>query len=100
MTLLIWYGDRSITEMALLTGYHLLGVALAGFVYIATARVYGKRHTYILGTLVIIISSIWGGLSGKSYNSMVAARFFQVQHLLDELLRVTDSFVGSWTGAF
>jgi MFS family permease len=68
---------RSFTDIALLTGYHLLGVGLTGFIFVASARVYGKRHLYLLGTLIIIISSAWGGGSGTNYNSLMAARFFQ-----------------------
>lgn len=76
LTLTLHFGE-SFTKIALLTGWHLLGVGLAGFFFVASARVWGKRHLYLLGTVIIILSSIWGGASGKSYNSLVAARFFQ-----------------------
>ncbi|PSK57904.1 hypothetical protein B9Z65_9106 [Elsinoe australis] len=68
---------RNFTAIALLTGWHLLGVGLAGFVFVPSARVWGKRHLYILGTVVIIISSLWGGASGRNYKSLLAARVFQ-----------------------
>ena len=68
---------RSFTNVALLTGYHLLGVGVAGLVFVASARVWGKRHLYLLGTVIIIISSAWAGASGHNYNSLLAARFFQ-----------------------
>jgi MFS family permease len=68
---------RSFTNVALLTGYHLLGVGVAGFIFVASARVWGKRHLYLLGTVIIIISSVWAGASGHNYNSLLAARFFQ-----------------------
>ncbi|KAK5134286.1 hypothetical protein LTR08_006715 [Meristemomyces frigidus] len=71
------YFERSFTDIALLTGYHLLGVGLAGFIFVASAWVWGKRHLYLLGTVIIIISSAWGGASGHNYNSLLAARFFQ-----------------------
>ncbi|EMC91141.1 hypothetical protein BAUCODRAFT_80101 [Baudoinia panamericana UAMH 10762] len=71
------YFRRPFTDIALLTGYHLLGVGLAGFIFVASARVYGKRHLYLLGTVIIIISSAWGGGSGHNYRSLLAARFFQ-----------------------
>ena len=53
---------------------------------------WGKRHLYLIGTIIIIISSAWGGASGdgnaeatlvgvqrrkRLYNSLLAARFFQ-----------------------
>lgn len=105
ITLLVWYGGgHSITDMALLTGWHLLGVAIAGFFFVASARVWGKRHSFLVGTVIIIISSIWGGLSGKSYNSLVAARFFQVRlplHSSNEgPTQGTNDQAGCWTGAF
>ncbi|QIW99877.1 hypothetical protein AMS68_005395 [Peltaster fructicola] len=76
--LLFYYKpSQTFTGIALLTGYHLLGVGVAGFIFVASARVWGKRHLYLLGTFIIIISSIWGGASGQNYKSMVAARFFQ-----------------------
>nr|POE51538.1 protein hol1 [Quercus suber] len=71
------YFTRSFTDIALLTGYHLLGVGIAGFFFVASARVWGKRHLYLLGTVIIILSSIWGGASNHNYNSLMAARFFQ-----------------------
>lgn len=63
--------------MALLTGYHLLGVGVAGFLFVASARVLGKRHLYLLGTILIIVSSAWGGASGTNYNSLLWARVIQ-----------------------
>ncbi|KAK5122371.1 hypothetical protein LTR85_003955 [Meristemomyces frigidus] len=71
------YFERSFTDIALLTGYHLLGVGVAGFIFVASARVWGKRHLYILGTVIIMISSAWGGGSNHNYGSLLAARFFQ-----------------------
>lgn len=84
------YFHRSFTDVALLTGWHLLGVGVAGLIFVASARVWGKRHLYILGTVIIIISSAWGGGSNygedsdpseavmrRNYRSLIAARFFQ-----------------------
>lgn len=44
-----------------------------------TARVWGKRHLFILGTLLMAASSAWGGstVHGHSYRSLVWARVFQ-----------------------
>ena len=63
--------------MALLTGYHLLGVGLAGFLLVPSARIWGKRHVYVLGTIIIVISCIWAGATGTHYSSMLWARIFQ-----------------------
>lgn len=50
---------------------------MAGFIFVASARVWGKRHLYIFGTVLIIISSAWGGGSNHNFRSLMAARFFQ-----------------------
>ena len=80
------YFERTFTDIALLTGYHLLGVGVAGFFFVASARVWGKRHLYLLGAWTIIWSSIWGGASNylyiprlghTHYGSLLGARFFQ-----------------------
>ncbi|KAJ9630528.1 hypothetical protein H2203_001051 [Taxawa tesnikishii (nom. ined.)] len=76
LTLTLYFG-RSFTDIALLTGYHLLGVAIGGFIFVPSARVYGKRHAYLLGTLILIVSSIWGGASGHNYACLLWARIFQ-----------------------
>jgi MFS family permease len=55
----------------------LLGVGVAGFLFVPTARVWGKRHCYILGTILIIVSSAWGGASGTNYKSLLWARIIQ-----------------------
>lgn len=69
--------ERSLTDMALLTGYHLLGVGIAGFIFVPSARIWGKRHLYIIGTVVVIFSCIWGGATGPHYASFLWARIFQ-----------------------
>ena len=76
VTIALWF-TRPFTDAALLTGYHLLGVGVAGFLFVASARVWGKRHLFLLGSVVMIISSAWGGASGKNYKSLVWARVFQ-----------------------
>lgn len=69
--------ERDFTQTALLTGWHLCGVGVAGFIFVASARVWGKRHLYLLGTFLIIVSSAWGGASGLNYKSLVWARIIQ-----------------------
>lgn len=71
------YFERNFTEMALLTGYHLCAVGVAGFLFVASARVWGKRHLYLLGNVLLIVSSAWGGASGHSYKSLLWARVLQ-----------------------
>jgi MFS family permease len=65
------------TNIALLTGYFLLGVGVAGIFFVPSARIYGKRHLFILGTILLTVSSAWAGASSRSYNSLLAARVIQ-----------------------
>jgi MFS family permease len=53
-----------------------MGVGAAGIFFVPSARVWGKRHLFILGTVIIIFSSGWGGGS-RSYSSLLWARIFQ-----------------------
>jgi MFS family permease len=76
LTLSLYY-TRDFTQIALLTGYHLLGVGVAGFMFVASARVWGKRHLFLLGNILMVVSSIWGGASGHNYKSLLWARVFQ-----------------------
>lgn len=67
-------------DVAGLTGYHLLAVGLGGFVWVSTARVWGKRHVYMCGILLVIAGSAWAGSvqNGKAgYGSLLGARILQ-----------------------
>jgi MFS family permease len=65
------------TQIALLTGWYLLGVGAAGVLFVASARIWGKRHLFIFGTVLLIISSVWAGASENNYTSLLVARVFQ-----------------------
>ncbi|KKK12173.1 hypothetical protein P175DRAFT_0502765 [Aspergillus ochraceoroseus IBT 24754] len=71
------YYEKSFKDIALLTGYHLCGVGVAGILIVPTARVWGKRHLFLLGHILMIISCAWAGGSGHNYNSLLWARIFQ-----------------------
>ncbi|RMZ90129.1 hypothetical protein DV736_g2652, partial [Chaetothyriales sp. CBS 134916] len=66
-------------DAALLTAYHLVGVAVGGAIFVPSARIWGKRHLFLLGSLLMIASSAWGGSThiGKNYSSLLWARIFQ-----------------------
>ncbi|KAE8365807.1 putative MFS transporter [Aspergillus caelatus] len=68
---------KSFTSVALLTGYHLCGVGVAGILIVPTARVWGKRHLFLLGNVLMVISCGWAGGSANNYTSLVWARIFQ-----------------------
>jgi MFS family permease len=70
------YGN-TVTDGALLTGYFLLGVGVAGMFFVPSARKWGKRHLFILGTVLLIVSSAWAGSTGLNYTSMLWARIIQ-----------------------
>ncbi|KAH7031182.1 major facilitator superfamily domain-containing protein [Microdochium trichocladiopsis] len=76
LTLSIYF-SLNFTYIALLTGYFLLGVGVAGFFCVPSGRIWGKRHLFILGTCILIATSAWAGAVGKNYTSFVWARIFQ-----------------------
>jgi MFS family permease len=76
LTLSLHY-ELPFTEVALLTGYFLLGVGVAGIFFVPSARIYGKRHLFILGTVLLCVSSAWAGASAGSYRSLLWARIIQ-----------------------
>ncbi|RKU46295.1 hypothetical protein DL546_007653 [Coniochaeta pulveracea] len=80
ITLSIWF-KHDFTAIALLTGYFLLGVGVAGFLAVPSSRIWGKRHLFLLGTIILSATSAWGGATApgreKNYTSMLWARIFQ-----------------------
>jgi hypothetical protein len=46
---------------------------------VASARIWGKRHLFLLGCIILVASCAWGGAthSSGSYKSMLWARIFQ-----------------------
>ncbi|PYH94445.1 MFS transporter [Aspergillus ellipticus CBS 707.79] len=76
VTIALHYG-KSFTSVALLTGYHLCGVGVAGILIVPTARVWGKRHLFLLGNALMVASCAWAGASQHNYRSLLWARIFQ-----------------------
>lgn len=76
LTLSLQY-ELPFTRVALLTGYFLLGVGVAGILFVPSARIWGKRHLFILGTVLLTVASAWAGASGSNYTSMLWARIIQ-----------------------
>jgi MFS family permease len=66
-------------EAALLTAYHLVGVGVASWLFVPLARVWGKRHVFLLGALLMTASSAWGGSTQRTlnYKSLIWARVVQ-----------------------
>ncbi|KAF4636346.1 hypothetical protein G7Y89_g1735 [Cudoniella acicularis] len=76
LTLSLYYRTK-FTNIATLTGWFLLGVGVAAIFFVPSARIWGKRHLFLVGTVILVFSSAWAGASGKDYNSLVVARVFQ-----------------------
>lgn len=72
-----YYYERNLTAVAILTGYQLCGAGVAGVLIVPTARVWGKRHLYILGNILMIASTAWAGASGHNYESLLWSRVIQ-----------------------
>lgn len=66
----------SFTRVALLTGYHLVAVAVAALFVSPFARIYGFRLPYLVGIVIIFASSIWAACA-SSYGSLLGARVLQ-----------------------
>ncbi|KAI5811479.1 hypothetical protein DFH27DRAFT_30298 [Peziza echinospora] len=52
------------------------GLALGRACYLCHPQEWGKRHLYLLGTILLIVSAIWGALS-TTYRSFLWARILQ-----------------------
>ncbi|KAL9608556.1 MAG: hypothetical protein Q9167_006617 [Letrouitia subvulpina] len=65
----------SVPQVALTTGFYMLGLGLGCVVTSPTAILFGKRPVYLFCILLFIISSIWCAAS-PNYPSLVVARIF------------------------
>ncbi|KAL2256090.1 hypothetical protein VTK26DRAFT_2201 [Humicola hyalothermophila] len=63
--------------VAKLTGWYLLGVGIAAFIFVPSGRIWGKRHTFVIGALLLVATAAWGGGSRHKHTSFVWARVFQ-----------------------
>lgn len=73
------YFPVTFQKAANLTAFHLAGVAVGAVVAVPSSRVWGKRHVFLLGALLMTAASAWGGTThnDKNYTSLVWARVFQ-----------------------
>ena len=65
----------SIPKVALTTGFYMMGLGLGSVVASPTAILFGKRPVYLVGSILLLISSVWCALS-PNYPSLVIARIF------------------------
>ncbi|KAK3687619.1 major facilitator superfamily domain-containing protein [Podospora appendiculata] len=74
---LSWHFTKSLKNVAKLTGWFLLGVGVAGFLIVPSGRIWGKRHLFIGGTVLLVATCAWGGSVGTNYESFIWARILQ-----------------------
>ncbi|KAJ3484299.1 hypothetical protein NLG97_g7091 [Lecanicillium saksenae] len=77
----------TITDAVVLTGYLLAGAGGAVIFFVPSARIYGKRHLFLLGLIIVIATSAWAGSvpllsdtpedAKRHFRSMAAARAIQ-----------------------
>jgi len=67
----------TLAHVAELTGWYLLGVGVAATFFVPSARIWGKRHLFVIGAVLLVITSAWGGGSGMNYDSFLWARIWQ-----------------------
>ncbi|OAA77995.1 MFS transporter [Akanthomyces lecanii RCEF 1005] len=77
----------TITDAVVLTGYLLAGAGGAVIFFVPSARVYGKRHLFLIGLIIVIATSAWAGSvplaantpedAKRHFRSMAGARAIQ-----------------------
>lgn len=77
----------TIQDAVVLTGYLLAGAGGAVIFFVPSARVFGKRHLFLLGLVIVIATSAWAGSvpinshniaeTRRNFRSMAAARAIQ-----------------------
>ncbi|KAK9490058.1 major facilitator superfamily domain-containing protein [Lipomyces doorenjongii] len=63
----------SLSTLAYLVGGYMLALGFGSVIMSPTAILYGKRLTYLLGTVIFLASALWAGGS-SSFASLLAAR--------------------------
>ncbi|KGO39067.1 Major facilitator superfamily domain, general substrate transporter [Penicillium expansum] len=95
------YEEITFTAAALLTGYHLCGVGVAGILIVPTARVWGKRHLFLIGHVLMIISCIWaGGVALAPFEALVNACVGDLYFVHERGKRMAVSNVALFGAAF
>ncbi len=65
----------SVPQVALTTGFYMLGLGIGSVIASPTAILFGKRPVYLGAIILFIISAIWCAAS-PNYASLVVARVF------------------------
>ena len=67
--------DLPILKIENLSSYPLLAAGVSCVFASVLARMIGKRPIYIFSTTILLMTVIWSGAIGDSYDSFFAARF-------------------------
>lgn len=67
--------EVSVPQVALTTGFYMLGLGIGSVFASPTAILFGKRPVYLAGIILFIISAVWCAAS-PNYPSLVVARIF------------------------
>ena len=68
--------DVSYSQVALTTGFYMMGMGLGSVFFSPTAILFGKRPVYLGSAVMFIATSIWC-CQAPNYANLVAARVFQ-----------------------
>ncbi|BCS27727.1 uncharacterized protein APUU_60775A [Aspergillus puulaauensis] len=68
--------DTMVAKVVQASGYQLLVVAIMVFPVNACSRKWGKRHVFLLSSLIGVVGSIIGS-TARDYNTLLAARIIQ-----------------------
>ena len=68
--------DVSYAQVALTTGFYMMGMGLGSVFFSPTAILFGKRPVYLASAVLFIATSIWC-CQAPNYANLVAARVFQ-----------------------
>lgn len=76
--LALFFG-RNFQEAANLSAFLLAGTAVGAVVCVPSARIWGKRHVFLIGGVLMTAASAWGGTTHihRSYKQLLWARILQ-----------------------
>ncbi|KAG9780213.1 MFS general substrate transporter, partial [Aureobasidium melanogenum] len=68
--------DVAYSQVALTTGFYMMGLGIGSVIFCPTAILYGKRPVYLGSAVMFILTSVWCA-KAPSYGHLAAARVFQ-----------------------
>lgn len=68
--------DRNFSQIANLTAFWEIAIAIAGALLIPFARIWGKRHQFLLGLLLVTAGYV-GAAKSTDYKSFLGSRIIQ-----------------------